>query len=1102
VTLPAEAAVADPDNGALNAGDPAAGDFGPADAGAMPPPDVVGPSVIDVLGRWVAAQPDKLLYAFLDVRGEVVARYTYREFASRVAVIASHLAARGDLRPGDRLLLAYTPGLEVIAAIFACAKAGLIAVPCAAVSIHGVRATLRQMSHILADSGAAAILTCREAQHALVDGGDPVHMAGVPWIVTDDLDVPVPAPDRPPHPVWFLQYTSGSTSEPKGVMVSHRNILHNRGLVVDHENIVAVTWLPQHHDMGLIGYYIYIALSGGTTYGFSPATFIERPALWLETITRYRGTASSAPNFAFELCLDERRVSSSATESFDLSSVRMLMAAAEPIRPDTYRRFLQRFTRCGLSPASFTVAYGLAEFTLAVSNHGRDFISVDQRLLAQGVARPVERASAVANALHLMSCGRPLGDTQVRIVDSETGKPLTEGRVGEIWLAGISKCLGYWGKPRKTAEDFDAHLEMPAPQQPFLRTGDMGFVMGGELFVCGRLKDMIIVRGENHFPQDIERVVEEHSPLIRRGAVTAFEVPTTGGEPGIVVVAELRDEDRQPDPHALARSVLDLLNVRVSRFMFVPHRSVEKTTSGKLRRFRMREKYLAGDLAALGDHLLTAPPAAATGDDIYELGVLRERYGLTGNEDFTLFDAGIDSLDLVVFLHWIKDSLARRGAPSVSEMVDAKLLGAATVRQIFEVGRLLESDPGRAISEIRRFLKGDYQRHLEEEQAMMRADRVLGLSLPALPVAPPAPARAILLTGATGFLGPYLLRSLLAQTDATISVLVRADSDEEAFGRVRDTVIRCGEDAGWFERGAPRIVPVCGDLEKPGLALSPERWESLASGIDTIFHSAALVNYLYDYRRMRGANVEGTREVLRLALSGRARQFNHVSTTFVFGWTVSDRLREEDNNDAMEKLDFGYSQSKWVSEQLVLDARRMGLPCRIFRPSLITPSLEGGGDNLDITLRLLLFMIKHGIGVSARNQMSLTPVDVVADNLVAIAGMPDTANGTFHLTRDAFEQMRDVTGILGARLGREFELFELHDFVSQVIRRCTREDPLFPLLDFLIGSVDDIAAMEAKIYDSSAYRAARDRSRYGRSDPPLRQVVEGILKYLERHHLA
>lgn len=737
-----------------------------------------------------------------------------------------------------------------------------------------------------------------------------------------------------------------------------------------------------------------------------------------------------------------------------------------------------------------------------MTNYGRTFASLDQRLLSQGIAEDIDTASGVLNVRHLMSCGRPLGDTHIAIVDPESREPLADSQVGEIWIAGKSLCRGYWGKPEKTASDFRARLSGSRMDGPFLRTGDMGFLRGGELYVCGRRKDMIVIRGENHYPQDIEQVVEDGSPLVHKGGVASFEIGGGGDEPIVTVVAEVLDAGKLPDPRDLVRRVLEIVGVRVSRLLFVPRRAVDKTSSGKLRRSAIRDRYLAGELPVLVAHDFAQAADDGPEGEIYELAQLRERYGLTGKEDFTLFDAGIDSLDLVILLHWLKDALAIRGAEAVSEMVDSSVLGIVTVRQIFEIAPLFATAPGAAIAEVRRFLETNYRERLDEQQRMMRADRKLGFDPPRPPELASTLQKNVLLTGATGFLGPYLLRSLLAQTDAKVMVLVRGKDDGQAMARLRRHVGALGDDTAWFEHAADRIVPVCGDIEQPDLGMPPDRWTALSEAVDTVYHSAALVNYLYDYRRMRSANVVGTEQMLRFAFAGRPKQFNHVSTTFIFGWTARQVVGEADRNEEMDKLDFGYSQSKWVSEQLVYDAQRRGLAVRVFRPSLITPSLGGGGSNLDITIRLLVFMIKHGIGVSARNQVSLTPVDLVAHNLVALAGMPDTINGTFHLTRDTYERMSDITDILSRRLGRPFDLFDIHAFVSEVIRRCTREDPLFPLLDFFIGAVDDIAAMEAKLYDNTRYRAARARSEVGLLDPSLEGVIDGILAFLGRHGLV
>ena len=1072
--------------------------------------DPIGIGLFGRIREWVDRQPDKPLYVFLSARGDVTARFTYRQFNERVSVIASHLALTPGLVPGDRLVLLYSPGIEMICALFACARAGFIGVPAAPVTSHGFDSQTNQLKHIVTDSRARAILMDADIRHLLTDnlGDDGAESQSSPddtlfrplWIETERLTHRLEgAPDRPPNEIFCLQYTSGSTNDPKGVIVTHKGLLHNCDLVADYETPITVSWLPQHHDMGLIGYYIYTLLGGGTTYGFSPVTFIQRPVLWLETISKYGAIASSAPNFAFDLCLDERRVPHNVLDDLDLSSLKFLMAAAEPIKVDTYRRFVEKFERCGLDRRSYFVAYGLAEFTLAVTNHGRNFLRLNKTQLAAGIAQPISSASQIRDATQLMSCGRPLGDTVVKIVDDDN-EPLPEDRVGEIWIAGQSACRGYWSKPVQTAETFRAQLaDSGFRPARFIRTGDMGFKHDGELYVCGRRKDMIIVRGQNHYAEDVEDVVQRSYPQLRTGGLAAFEIEGNEGSQ-VALVAEVGRSRPRPDPRDIIRAVRERLNVTLVRITFVPPRSVLRTSSGKVRRSKTRELLLAGALNVLDDFQTDASELATVEDeDRNELSRLKKRYNLTGDEDFTLLDAGIDSFDVVVFLHWLREKLDERGALISSDEIDTKLLGAVTIRQISQIETLLEIDPEAAMSEMRRFLDEQYAEHLRQERQMMLADRALRFEPEKQATNHEfGPAKSILLTGGTGFLGPFLLASLMRQTDARIHVLVRARDQAEAANRIRTGLAAAIGKRAETLNIADRVVLYCGDLELPNLGLTREVWVELADELDTIYHNAASVNYLLDYRRMRPANVFGVNEVLKLAFAGIPKQFNQISTTFMYGWAQKDVLYEDDNNDDMSLLDFGYSQSKWVSEQLVHDASRKGLAVRVFRPSLMTPSVEGGGETMDITLRFLSFIIKHGISVSARNQVSFVPADVAASNIVAIANDAASVGGVFNVTRDEYENLVDVAELITSKTGRRFEMFNIKEFVPEVIRRCTTEDPLYPLLDFLIDSVDKIDAMADKRYDNRAYRSARSANANAIVDPTLSDVVDGILRFFDR----
>ena len=478
-------------------------------------------SILDQLDRLGDVHPHKLLYSYIDLSGNPIECYSYRSFIDRTKAIAGHLLKDGRFAAEDRLLLAYPPGLEMICAFFGCVRAGMIPVPVYPPSSRGFQSALYKMVHIAKDCQAAGVLTSKDYHASLktnltrsgvaASGVDVDYISGLPWIVTEEFVESI-SDDRVVKlsKILFLQYTSGSTMEPKGVMVTHENILDTYPLVIDHPNPVVVSWLPQYHDMGLIGCYLYPALRGGTTHGFAPMDFIQRPVLWFDAINTYQATATAAPNFAYDYCLRAGRLSKENLEGCDLSSLRVLMCAAEPVKPDTFTRFLEKFQPYGLKSESFYAAFGLAENTLAVSLGGRNIVSVNKRALALGKARMTTEVSEIDAATQIVSCGTPLPSMDVRIVDPDQHVALEPGHIGEIWIAGSGKCLGYWNNPELTLKQFRARLVDDSPYDDgYLRTGDMGFFHDRELFICGRIKDMIILRGQNYYPQDIENAVGE-----------------------------------------------------------------------------------------------------------------------------------------------------------------------------------------------------------------------------------------------------------------------------------------------------------------------------------------------------------------------------------------------------------------------------------------------------------------------------------------------------------------------------------------------------------------------------------------------------------------
>jgi thioester reductase-like protein len=1074
-------------------------------------------TLIDYLQKWEAQRPNQTLFRFVDADGRELESYTYENFAERTRELAAYLSAETGLQPGDRALLVYPPGLEMVAAFFACARIGVVAVPVSPPLPMAFEAGLAKLSFIARDCQAKAVLSTKQLEHDyrmlvghLQEGGlpwpDTQRLPELPWFPTDCAREY--GGDRvadTPGQVLFLQYTSGSTSDPKGVVVSHANVIANASAYGGGE--VAVSWLPQHHDMGLISAYFFVLVQGGTTHAMSPEDFLKRPSTWLRMIGEQRATHTPAPNFALEYCLRQDKLPDADLAGIDLSSLDSMVIGAEPLRAKTFAKFRERFAPHGLRADAVTGAYGLAENTLIVSLKGRQTLTVNKRALAENLVR-VEKGGEKGlpqnnNQTSLVSSGKLVAGNVVRIVDGKTREALPDGRIGEVWVDGPSKALGYWHRPDLTAEMFGARIAGD-DEHTYLRTGDLGFLYEGELFVCGRTKDLIIVRGVNTYPSDVEAIVERSAPEIRRGCVVALSVEHEEQE-ALVVVAEARDEHVLPDPKAVARAIRKHCHIEPHAIAFVPPRSIPKTTSGKVRRAQTRQLWLDGELAVMDSYTHRTHEAPdATAGPLERFRHLIDSYDLTGEEDCSFADLGIDSLSLAELRTDLQGLLEEQGAGELADEVNTRLLQRLTVAEFFGLIRQFGEGSGQPLDALRRSLNEISAEYEEYETTQMRADAQL--PLPALPPVSPSVPSDILVTGATGFLGPFLISSLLGQTSYTLHALVRATDVEHGLDRIVASLRRAQLWSPALEaevRGRVRVI--CGDLAEPALGIGEEAFQRLAQSVDGVVHNGALVNYVRTYDALRPTNVIGTQELLRLAMTGHRKTFHLVSSTFIYGWSTEPVVGEWDANAAMSGLDFGYSQTKWVGEQLALAARRKGLDVRIYRPSLISPTRAGFGSTDDILVRLTAFMIEHGLAVKALNQISLLPADLIADHIVALMDLPVEPGGlgapVFNMTADDYYNLTDIARILSERYGYRFAYRDIPAFAEQVNQRCTPRDGLYPLVDFLTRSAKKISAMRDKRYDNTQYRHARELAKVHLREPSLTDTVDHLVQFLRQERL-
>jgi acyl-CoA synthetase (AMP-forming)/AMP-acid ligase II len=581
-------------------------------------------SFVDVLERRAGEQPDDTAYVFLESGEQESARITWSVLERRSRALGTAIA--GLVEPGSRVLVMFPPGIEFASGFFGALYGGAIAVPTYPPSGGRIDRAVARLRGLVADAGISLVVSTASVEsHRLQLEAVLPELAGIPWLVTERVDGA--AADAWVHPdvgrdaVAFLQYTSGSTAAPRGVMVTHGNLIENlaaSSTLARHDcSSVLVSWLPVNHDMGLIQGVLQPAYSGFPAWLMAPAAFLQRPARWLQAISRLSATHSGGPNFAYDLCV--RRIPEAERDTFDLSGWRVAFNGSEPVRRDTLESFHRRFGICGFRWNAFRPAYGLAESTLVVTSRpcGDDptTIDVDRRRLAAGLVTPrrLEPGTHEGDVVSLVSSGSAAPGSEVAIVDPQRRVRSGADRVGEIWIAGPSVASGYWRRPQDTADTFLAYLA--DGKGPYLRTGDLGVLRDGELFVTGRLKDVIVIRGLKHYPQDIERTVEQAVREVRPGCCAAFAFDRLGEERA-AIVAEVDSasgtslERLEEAVDAIRRQVIEAHCIAPAAVVFVAAGSLAKTTSGKLQRYACRDAFLAGTLDVVS-HWIDGGPIGA-----------------------------------------------------------------------------------------------------------------------------------------------------------------------------------------------------------------------------------------------------------------------------------------------------------------------------------------------------------------------------------------------------------------------------------------------------------------------------------------------------------
>ena len=979
--------------------------------------------IVDLLELRAAGKPDEVVYTYLLDDGAGEKTLTYGQLYDDARRVATLLLEH--VSPGDRAILLFGSGLDFVLAFMGCQVAGVVPVPV----MPPRDATPTELGRVMAimdDVGANLIVTSEQ----LIQMGQAFFQTtSLAWLSVEDLQgvaktSAVAVEDA--SDLALLQYTSGSTSRPRGVMVGHDNLMHNLADIYWAEGnspgTISVSWLPMSHDMGLIEGVLQPLYRGGPVILMSPMAFLRRPLCWLEAISKYRATVSGGPNFAYDLVL--RRLGDEPPPDLDLSCWRFAYNGSEPVSAETIKSFTSRLACRGFRPEAIHPLFGIAEATLGVTEGRHDQPPRYQQRVGPGGIRTV------------VSCGVTAADMELVIVDPQSHQALADGEEGEIWLNGPCVTRGYWRQPEQTREVFDARIA--GRDKPYLRTGDLGFIVDGEVYISGRIKEVIISRGRNIHPQDMEQTAQKAHPMVRPGGVVVFAIP--GHEEAAGVVAEIDKKlwAAGPTPAQLEqvasdvrRSVTIAHGVPIEVTALVKPGTLPRTTSGKRQRLRVAKMWEGGKLESLFEVKQGGDASDASLD-----GYLKDRVaGLLGlhpdsiDESRTLAELGLDSLrtlELLVDLHarFPGVSLADMLTRSLSDLADSR--GPRNEEPWFEDAKLPED---------------------------IRCD--VGAS--------EASFGKVLVTGATGFLGGSVTTRLLESSDTTVVALVRGEKGRE---RLLETL---RQHPDWRADWDRRIEAVAGDLAQPNLGLEPALYDQLVGGLDAIYHIAAMVNWVYPYPALSDANVAGTEALLRLACRG-ATPFVYVSTSAVC-WSFGATHEVDEDTDPMTHIDgihLNYVRTKAVAESLVRQASARGLAATVVRPGLIfSHSKTGDHSPGDFLSALFKGCIEMGAAPDLDWSLEVCPVDDVAR--VVVDHVRRTPGVTTLHAEPARRRLWRGAVLWMALRGYDVELVPYDRWCERL--EAHARDPaaaLRPLLPFFTWPVDGLGSLRLpQLYEES-----------------------------------
>ncbi len=972
-------------------------------------------TIPDYLIEQAQAEPRHVLMDFIDYDDKkqqwIHEKHTVSELYHRSLSMAYTLRQKG-VRPGDRVIIFSMQDFGTVYAVYGCMMAGvvftLIPPPLDEDKTERFISVLKSchpralISNYALEQDSDVSLTGRLLREA------PADTLRLKRIYTDRLipysrkDVIVPArPDQ----LAYLQYTSGSTSAPKGARVLWKNLMKNVEQCqhcVEFDHTILATWVPFFHNLGLVVTICVVPLSRHSRgYYFPTLRFLENPRLWLKLLSDYHVKLTVGPGSAYDACT--RIFSDEEAGALSLSEVTHFMNGSEFISASNVSRFTEMFH---VDENAMAPGYGVAENCCLATFANRDYrtLRLDYDAYEKNRAVIVGEEESDRPVKEIVSVGKPVKDLTVVIANAKTREPYPELRIGEIFLSGDSVVDGYWGGH---PENKNFHQKLKGSDLDFYRTGDLGFFHEGNLYITGRAKEMIIVNGNNIFPSDLQVAVTRGVPALSGSDCAFFSCEIAQRERVVAVVEARPSENFSLRTQEINRVVSERFGFSFYDIVFVPRDTLPRTDNRKLQMLKARSQYLEGELSILySSHARSVKKSESLvarsiekADELLDKSV---EYAEDLTDDIMIQVRQAFQNVLKIDQFNLNESFLALGGDS--------LMGMELIHRIEErfnveldLRELLRDSSVIGITRYIHSVLGDVRITKKKRPANLAEECRLDKSIrfKASYKKKPENCSKILLTGATGFLGAFLVRSIYqyySHKKLEIYCLVRAESEQAAFDRIKANLkhYHC-----WKEDMTSFLHPVCGDLSQPHMGLGEETWKRLADQVEVIYHNAALLNFIYPYEYLKLTNVDGTVETLRLAGEGRAKYYHYVSSYSVYDTPDNQgqgqRLMEDAQLSNWRGFTLAYSETKWVSEKLVGAAQKRGLKAAIYRPGDITGAANGIWDVDDMISRTFVSAIQmQGIPLAAY-RFHMTPVDYVAKAMVYISRNRECFGHAFNL---------------------------------------------------------------------------------------------------------